>query len=143
MFCPHCGNSIQPGSRFCPSCGKPLAFATAGSDASESSSTAGQTDPGKASQVPPVGDPAGSNWGARGGRQNSPPPFVPRQLVRPRSPRMIAGVCSGLALHFGWDLNLVRIFVALISLFYGIGVLAYFAAWIIIPEAPYSLPTSV
>ena len=67
-------------------------------------------------------------------------PF-PGQLTRPRYPRMIAGVCAGLALHYGWDLSLVRV-VAVLALFVsgGTAMLAYFAAWIIIPEAPYALP---
>jgi phage shock protein C len=73
-----------------------------------------------------------------------PPPsdgFYPRkQLTRSRQNRMIAGICSGLALYYGWDLNLVRIFTFLIILFTGVGALVYLAAWIIIPEAPYALP---
>ena len=63
-----------------------------------------------------------------------------RRLVRPRSPRMIAGVCSGLALHYGWDLTIVRLILVLCVLFAGTGVLAYIIAWIVIPEAPYELP---
>ncbi|HEV2647309.1 MAG TPA: PspC domain-containing protein [Acidobacteriaceae bacterium] len=67
-------------------------------------------------------------------------PF-PGQLVRPRYPRAIAGVCSGFALHYGWDLALVRVFMVLALLFSGgLAGLFYFAAWIIIPEAPYALP---
>ena len=67
-------------------------------------------------------------------------PF-PGQLTRPRYPRVIAGVCSGLALHYGWDLSTVRI-IAVVALFLSVGtaMLLYFAAWIIIPEAPYALP---
>lgn len=61
-------------------------------------------------------------------------------LTRPRAPRMIAGVCSGFALHYGWDLNLVRVITALFIILTGVGALAYIAAWIIIPEAPYALP---
>ena len=56
---------------------------------------------------------------------------------------MIAGVCSGLALYYGWDINLVRIVVVVFSFFVGTGVLAYLAAWVIIPETPYTLPSSV
>jgi phage shock protein C len=62
------------------------------------------------------------------------------QLTRPRAPRMIAGVCSGFALHYGWDLNLVRVITALFIVLTGVGALAYIAAWVIIPEAPYALP---
>jgi phage shock protein C len=66
-------------------------------------------------------------------------PF-PGQLTRPRYPRMIAGVCSGFALHYGWDLSLVRVITALAIVFTGVGLFVYLAAWIIIPEAPYALP---
>ena len=66
--------------------------------------------------------------------------YYPGQLVRPRYPRMIAGVCAGFAEHYGWDLSLVRVITALTIVFTGVGLFAYLAAWIIIPEAPYSLP---
>ena len=62
------------------------------------------------------------------------------RLTRPRHPRMIAGVCSGFALHYGWDINLVRVITALFIVLTGVGALAYIAAWVIIPEAPYALP---
>ena len=62
------------------------------------------------------------------------------QLTRPRENRMIAGVCAGFALHYGWDLNLVRILTALMIVLTGVGAIAYIAAWVIIPEAPYALP---
>lgn len=63
------------------------------------------------------------------------------QLVRPRDNRMIGGVCAGFALHYGWDLSLVRVITAVIMvLSAGAGVVAYIAAWVIIPEAPFGLP---
>jgi phage shock protein C len=62
------------------------------------------------------------------------------QLTRPRYPRVIGGVCSGIALHYGWDVVVVRLVWALCILFGGTGVLAYIIAWIVIPEAPYALP---
>lgn len=65
---------------------------------------------------------------------------VPGQLVRPRHPRLVAGVCSGLAQHYGWDLSVVRVICALAIVFTGVGLFVYLAAWIIIPEAPYALP---
>jgi phage shock protein C len=67
----------------------------------------------------------------------------PGQLVRPRYPRMIGGVCSGFALHYGWDLSLVRVVTALMIVCTGVGLIAYIAAWIIIPEAPYELPSPI
>jgi len=62
------------------------------------------------------------------------------QLVRPRYPRVFGGVCSGLALHYGWDVVTVRLLWVLCVLFLGTGILAYIIAWIVIPEAPYVLP---
>jgi phage shock protein C len=62
------------------------------------------------------------------------------QLTRSRDNRMIAGVCAGFALHYGWDLNFVRIVTALVCIFTGVGAIAYLVAWVIIPEAPYALP---
>ncbi len=62
-------------------------------------------------------------------------------LVRPRYPRMIAGVCAGLAEHYHWDISLVRVLVVVLAICTsGIAGIAYLAAWIIIPEAPYTLP---
>jgi phage shock protein C len=71
-----------------------------------------------------------------------PPGTYPQhaQLMRPRHPRVIAGVCSGLALHYGWDVTLVRLILILCVLCAGTGILAYIIAWIVIPEAPYQLP---
>lgn len=62
------------------------------------------------------------------------------QLTRPRTSRMIAGVCAGLSIHYGWDLSLVRILTALLVVLTGVGLIAYLVAWLVIPEAPYELP---
>jgi phage shock protein C len=56
-------------------------------------------------------------------------------LVRSRSNRMIAGVCGGFAEYSGMDVNLVRVLVALVTLFTaGTGILGYLVAWAVIPE---------
>jgi phage shock protein PspC (stress-responsive transcriptional regulator) len=55
---------------------------------------------------------------------------------------VIGGVCSGLAVHYGWDVTMVRLVWVLCVLFGGTGVLAYIIAWIVIPEAPYALPAT-
>jgi phage shock protein C len=56
-------------------------------------------------------------------------------LVRSVSNRMVAGVCAGLADYLGVDVTLVRLAVALVTLFtVGMGVLAYLVAWAVIPE---------
>jgi phage shock protein PspC (stress-responsive transcriptional regulator) len=56
------------------------------------------------------------------------------QLVRRRHGRMIAGVCNGIADHFGIDPILVRIAFVVATFFGGAGVIAYGAAWLLIPE---------
>jgi phage shock protein C len=67
-------------------------------------------------------------------------PAFAGQLTRPRYPRVIGGVCSGLALHYGWDVIVVRLIWAFSIFFGGTGLFAYLVAWIVIPEAPYALP---
>jgi phage shock protein C len=55
-------------------------------------------------------------------------------LVRDRKGRMVAGVCAGVAQYLGLDVTLVRVIVAVASVITGGGgVLAYLAAWVIIP----------
>jgi phage shock protein C len=55
-------------------------------------------------------------------------------LVRSRTDRMVAGICAGAASYFGWDVTLVRVIVAIVSVITGgTGVLAYLVAWVIIP----------
>jgi phage shock protein PspC (stress-responsive transcriptional regulator) len=56
-------------------------------------------------------------------------------LVRSRDGRMLAGVCAGIASYFGFDVTLVRVIWAVVSVLTGgAGVLAYLAAWAIIPD---------
>jgi phage shock protein C len=63
------------------------------------------------------------------------------RIVRPRHPRMIAGVCSGIAIHYGWDVAIVRILMTVaVCLTTGAALLFYLAGWLLIPEAPYALP---
>ncbi|MDO4462134.1 MAG: PspC domain-containing protein [Bacteroidia bacterium] len=55
-------------------------------------------------------------------------------LKRPKSNRMLAGVCSGLAKHFSLDPTLVRLAWAILVLIGGTGILLYLLMWIIVPE---------
>jgi phage shock protein C len=57
-----------------------------------------------------------------------------KRLYRSRKGQMVAGVCAGLAEHFGVDVNLVRLAFAVFTIIFGAGVLIYLAAWIILPE---------
>ena len=113
MHCTHCGKELLPGTRFCPACG---------------------------TQVP---DPsaAGSAWQATPG--GTPPTYtrLRPELLRPRSGRMVAGVCAAFARTYGWNLTLIRILLVILTpLHLGLGFIGYIAAWIIIPEEPYLLP---
>jgi len=54
---------------------------------------------------------------------------------------MIGGVCAAFALHYGWDLAVTRVVTAALIILTGVGALAYIAAWVIIPEETYPLPT--
>ncbi|WP_308755348.1 PspC domain-containing protein [uncultured Bacteroides sp.] len=60
-----------------------------------------------------------------------------QRLTRPRTGRMIAGVCAGLADFFGLDVSLVRILYVLATVFTVFsGVIIYIILLIIIPEEP-------
>jgi phage shock protein C len=56
-------------------------------------------------------------------------------LVRPRSGKVIAGVCAALADRFGVSRGLVRVAFVLFGLF-GVGELVYIVLWLLIPKAP-------
>lgn len=55
-------------------------------------------------------------------------------LVRPRSDRMIAGVCSGIARRFNISTSVVRIAFVASMLLPGPQILIYAAAWILMPQ---------
>jgi len=55
------------------------------------------------------------------------------ELRRPRTGRVIGGVCAALARRFGWDVTVVRVLTALSVLIPGPQVIIYVIAWIVIP----------
>ena len=113
MYCPSCGKPADASVRYCPACG-----AQVGS-----------------------GNTPGASSGAAAGGAYPPNAYPQRKLVRPRYPRMIAGVCAAFSLQFGWDITLVRVITAALAVLTSGAVgLAYLVAWVIIPEAPYALP---
>jgi phage shock protein C len=68
-----------------------------------------------------------------------------RRLTRSRTQGQIAGVCAGLADYFDVDVILVRAMWVVLSVVPGAivgGVIAYLAAWVVMPEAtePASVP---
>jgi len=70
--------------------------------------------------------------------ETTPPPlFSERRLKRRPSDGRIAGICAGMAEYFNTDVTLVRLAWVVLSLVPGGiigGVIAYVAAWLIIPE---------
>lgn len=62
-----------------------------------------------------------------------------KKLYRLRGGRKILGVCGGLANYFDIDPTIVRVVFALIGLFWGAGILAYFIMALVIPENPYEI----
>ncbi|MGY1915341.1 PspC domain-containing protein [Blastococcus sp. HT6-30] len=54
-------------------------------------------------------------------------------LVRPRSQKVIAGVCAALANRFGVSRTLVRLGFVVFGVV-GVGELVYIALWIMIPK---------
>ncbi len=64
-----------------------------------------------------------------------------RQLRRPTTDRMIAGVASGLGRYFGVDPTLVRVCFAVAGLLTaGVARLAYPIMWFLMPEEPPDAP---
>lgn len=57
-----------------------------------------------------------------------------KRLVRKLDGRMVAGVCSGIADFYGFDVNLIRLAFVVATFFGFVGILAYLAAWVILPE---------
>jgi len=53
--------------------------------------------------------------------------------VRPRSQRLLLGVCAGIAARFGIDVTLVRLAFLLLSFAWGLGILLYLALWVLTP----------
>ena len=67
----------------------------------------------------------------------APLPQTVTRLIRPRSGRMIAGVCQGLANAYAWDVVWVRVITVLLAIFgSGSGLLAYVIFWIVMPDEP-------
>lgn len=97
---------------YCSSCGKPIA-----------------TD---ARHCPNCGQVVNNAFNGAG----MPPTPTQRRLVRPRMGRMIAGVCQGVAVTYGWDPTLVRVVFVLLACFSGVGLIVYVVLWIAAPEEP-------
>lgn len=62
-----------------------------------------------------------------------------KKLKRSKN-QQIAGVCAGVAEYFGWDVTLVRVIFALLTIFSAgfPGIIVYIAMWIIMPLDEYT-----
>ncbi len=58
-----------------------------------------------------------------------------RKLTRSNN-QMVAGVCAGIAEYVGWDITLVRVLYAVLSVFSAgfPGLLLYIILWIVMPK---------
>ena len=64
------------------------------------------------------------------------PSYSPRRLTRSADDRWLGGVCGGVAEYAGIDANLVRLLVVLGTVLgFGSLLVAYVAAWILMPQA--------
>ena len=57
-----------------------------------------------------------------------------KRLHRSMQERKIAGVCGGLGDYFGFDPVFFRLFFLFSILFGGLGLVAYLALWLLVPE---------
>ena len=76
-------------------------------------------------------------------QQEPPPPAAataaagaPRRLTRSSSDRVLGGVAGGLGRYFDIDPIIFRIGFVVLTLAGGAGVLAYLAAWLLVPADP-------
>jgi phage shock protein PspC (stress-responsive transcriptional regulator) len=60
-----------------------------------------------------------------------------RGIERSRSEAMIAGVCAGIARHFGWSVTGTRVAYVILSICSAAfpGILVYLILWLVLPRA--------
>ncbi|MEE9432036.1 MAG: PspC domain-containing protein [Melioribacteraceae bacterium] len=58
------------------------------------------------------------------------------RLYRRRKDKVFGGIASGLAQYLDVDPIIIRIIFVLITIFHGLGLLAYIIMWIVMPEEP-------
>ncbi|OGT53206.1 MAG: hypothetical protein A3E84_01070 [Gammaproteobacteria bacterium RIFCSPHIGHO2_12_FULL_42_13] len=59
-----------------------------------------------------------------------------KKLYRSRKERIVAGVCGGLAEHFGMDPTWIRLLFVLFFFLGGCALLVYLIMWLIVPMEP-------
>jgi phage shock protein C len=80
----------------------------------------------------------GTRVQADGSAPDSPPAT---RLSRPYDQKKIAGVCAGIARYLNVDVTLIRILVAILTVYPpGMGLIFYIACWIVMPRDPWIPP---
>ncbi len=63
-------------------------------------------------------------------------PEKTKRLYRSGKEKILGGVCGGMAEYFGVDPVIVRLLWIAACLLWGVGILLYIIAWIVIPKNP-------
>ena len=72
------------------------------------------------------------------------PAYVPpKKLVRSINNKKIAGVCAGVADYFDIDPTLVRVLWLLATLIPGPNIIVYVILWIVLPQGPTAVASSL
>jgi len=66
-----------------------------------------------------------------------------KKLYRNTTDTMLGGVCGGLGDYFAFDPNLIRLLFVVLAVVPGIGIPAYLALWLLVPEQSESDATSL
>ena len=77
--------------------------------------------------------------------QPTPPghsPWQGKRLMRSSTDVKVAGVCAGFAEYLDWDVTLVRVLWAVLTIMPVpvLGIVAYAISWIVMPVAPLPVP---
>lgn len=88
----------------------------------------GPSDGGGSGGAGPGGFGGPGGWSGPGGMGGG------KRLERKVEGRWLAGVCVGLADYLGVDATLIRVVVAVLTVFGGFGALVYVLAWALVPE---------
>lgn len=78
---------------------------------------------------------AGSSYGTNSSQSWQQYQYTRQRLYRNPFDKVLGGVCSGIANYFDIDPVILRLIFAVLFLTFGIGLLAYIIAWIVIPMA--------
>jgi phage shock protein PspC (stress-responsive transcriptional regulator) len=55
-------------------------------------------------------------------------------LVRPRTGRVIGGVCAAIANRFGWSVTTVRVLSVIAAFLAGSAIIVYLVLWVVVPS---------